>query len=94
LDGVRCIVKNKGKTPEPTNRRKRKCLVESAVLRERRRQRRRPRKRRSNSLVSRAPLFQEGCYMAPKKKTSKKAGKASKKKRYYRGKEVRACKSR
>jgi len=32
--------------------------------------------------------------MAPKKKTSKKAGKASKKKRYYRGKEVRACKSR
>jgi hypothetical protein len=32
--------------------------------------------------------------MAPKKKASKKAGKAAKKKQYYRGKEVRAAKSR
>ena len=33
--------------------------------------------------------FQEGSCM-PAKKTSKKAGKAKKKKAYYRGKEVRA----
>jgi len=32
--------------------------------------------------------------MAPKKKATKKAGKSSKKKSYYRGKEVRACKER
>ena len=32
--------------------------------------------------------------MAPKKKSSKKAGKASKKQGYYRGKEVRAEKLR
>jgi hypothetical protein len=46
------------------------------------------------TLESRTPLIQEGCYMAPKKKATKKAGKATKKKSYYRGKEVRACKSR
>jgi len=32
--------------------------------------------------------------MAPKKKTSKKAGKARKKKSYYMGKEIRASRSR
>ena len=45
------------------------------------------------TLDCRTPLIKEGCYMAPKKKTSKKAGKASKKKRYYRGKEIRASRS-
>jgi len=38
-------------------------------------------------------LFQESGHMA-KKKTSKKAGKKAKKKSYYRGKDVRACRSR
>jgi hypothetical protein len=33
-------------------------------------------------------------YKMAKKKTSKKAGKAAKKKNYYHGKDVRACKSR
>jgi len=45
------------------------------------------------TLASRTPLIQEGCYMAPKKKSTKKAGKASKKKSYYRGKEIRASRS-
>ncbi len=44
--------------------------------------------------MSGTSLLYEGCYMAPKKKASKKAGKASKKKSYYQGKEIRACKSR
>ena len=46
------------------------------------------------TLSSRTPLNQEGCYMAPKKKATKKAGKATKKKSYYRGKEIRASRSR
>jgi hypothetical protein len=44
--------------------------------------------------VSGTPLLNEGCNMAPKKKASKKAGKTSKKKSYYQGKEIRASKSR
>ncbi len=43
----------------------------------------------------RAPLFSGRFFdMAKKKRTSKKAGKAAKKRGYYMGKEVRAAKSR
>jgi hypothetical protein len=42
----------------------------------------------------RAPLFSGRSFDMVKKKTSKKAGKAAKKRGYYMGKEVRAAKSR
>jgi hypothetical protein len=64
--------------------------VESAERRQRRRQRK-PR-RRSNSV--RLDFSCQGGFPMAVKKKSKKAGKAAKKRSYYLGKEIRACRSR